>query len=135
MHSGKLWTPEGHGFEPVDGAWWSLLVRQARGFRAIYAELCALERLVRVGSGAEGRRDEPAEGGSSRRREASRSTGLPVERPAGPPTNSFHRHFPTESAQNQGFSLEKPLDEGAQNFIRNLLATAHKVGFGGGVVS
>ncbi|MBU2288425.1 MAG: helix-turn-helix domain-containing protein, partial [Gammaproteobacteria bacterium] len=33
MHSGRLWTPEGHGFEPRDGAWWSLLVRQARGFR------------------------------------------------------------------------------------------------------
>ncbi|MDO8450015.1 MAG: VC1465 family Xer recombination activation factor [Rhodoferax sp.] len=33
MHSGKLWTPEGHGFTPECQGWWSLLVRQARLFR------------------------------------------------------------------------------------------------------
>lgn len=36
FHSGKLWTPEGHGFEPQDSSWWSLLVRQARLFRQMY---------------------------------------------------------------------------------------------------
>ena len=46
MHSGKLWTPEGFGFEPVDGKWWSLLVRQARCFRACYAELLDVRRAL-----------------------------------------------------------------------------------------
>ena len=45
MHSGKLWTPEGFSFEPQDGAWWSLIVRQARSFRSVYAELSAMRRL------------------------------------------------------------------------------------------
>ncbi|TAM45194.1 MAG: hypothetical protein EPN61_06280 [Burkholderiaceae bacterium] len=35
FHSGKLWSPEGHGFEPQDAAWWSLLVRQVRCFRGL----------------------------------------------------------------------------------------------------
>ena len=30
MHSGKLWTPEGHGFIPSDSSWWGLMVRQDR---------------------------------------------------------------------------------------------------------
>ena len=46
MHSGKLWTPEGFGFDPTDGAWWSLLVRQARGFKASYDRANALERAM-----------------------------------------------------------------------------------------
>lgn len=43
FQGGKLWSPEGRSFEGTDGSWWSLLVRQAHGFR---------ELLVR---GAEGR--------------------------------------------------------------------------------
>ncbi len=38
MHSGKLWTPEGHGFTPHDQNWWSLLVRQARSATTLYRE-------------------------------------------------------------------------------------------------
>lgn len=53
LHSGKLWTPEGFGFEPQDGAWWSLLVRQARCFRLAYAEAhqlrCELRRAWQAG--------------------------------------------------------------------------------------
>lgn len=45
MHSGKLWTPEGFSFEPQDGAWWSLLVRQARSFRTLYERVNSSERL------------------------------------------------------------------------------------------
>lgn len=44
MHSGKLWTPEGFAFEPQDGAWWGLIVRQARCFKATYAELGQVRR-------------------------------------------------------------------------------------------
>ncbi|MBK7549629.1 MAG: hypothetical protein IPI20_18260 [Rhodoferax sp.] len=35
MHSGKLWSPEGHGFTPECQGWWHLLVRQAAMFRQI----------------------------------------------------------------------------------------------------
>lgn len=34
MHSGKLWSPEGLGFDPSDAVWWSLLVRKASQFDA-----------------------------------------------------------------------------------------------------
>ncbi len=45
--AGKLWSPEGFGFEPQDAAWWSLLVRQARGFRSLYArQMSGREVLV-----------------------------------------------------------------------------------------
>lgn len=36
MHSGRLWSPEGHGFEPHDSNWWGLLVRKARLFGEMY---------------------------------------------------------------------------------------------------
>ena len=52
MHSGKLWTPEGFGFDPTDGSWWSLLVRQARGFRGQYERANRLERVMRSGAEA-----------------------------------------------------------------------------------
>jgi len=46
MHSGKLWTPEGHGIAPEDGSWWSLLVRQARCFRTLYQRTGDFERAL-----------------------------------------------------------------------------------------
>ena len=46
MHSGKLWTPEGRSIEPCDGAWWSLLVRQARSFRGLYYRTRDFERAL-----------------------------------------------------------------------------------------
>lgn len=36
MHSGKLWSPEGHGFTPDDSSWWSGLVRRARLFHQLF---------------------------------------------------------------------------------------------------
>ncbi len=53
MHSGKLWSPEGHGFEPRDSAWWSLLVRQAKSFKTLYEREMALSAAMRA-AGAEG---------------------------------------------------------------------------------
>lgn len=47
FHSGKLWTPEGRPIGPQDGSWWSLLVRQARSFRAAYGELHRLRQELR----------------------------------------------------------------------------------------
>jgi len=46
MHSGKLWTPEGHPIGPEDGSWWSLLVRQARCFRTLYQRSADFERAL-----------------------------------------------------------------------------------------
>lgn len=47
FHSGKLWTPEGRPIEPQDGAWWSLLVRQARCFHLAYDEANQLRYELR----------------------------------------------------------------------------------------
>ena len=99
MHSGKLWTPEGFGFEAVDGAWWSLLVRQARAFKTLYERSGALERQL-AGIGAEGLAEvTSACAGASARREVPGPAGLPVGRRAAPP-NSFLRHFPTREGRN-----------------------------------
>lgn len=52
MHSGKLWTPEGHGFLPSDSSWWGLLVRQARTWKVMYDRSRALEdMMIRGGRG------------------------------------------------------------------------------------
>ncbi len=67
MHSGKLWTPEGHPIEPRDGAWWSLLVRQARSFRTQYSENTQLRAQLRLARlEADARRGDPARGESLR---------------------------------------------------------------------
>lgn len=46
MHSGKLWSPEGYGFDPLDSSWWGLLVRRARLFGVVYDENVGLQRLL-----------------------------------------------------------------------------------------
>lgn len=38
LSAGRLYTPEGFELAPHEVSWWSLLVRQARSFRALYAE-------------------------------------------------------------------------------------------------
>jgi Phage protein len=46
MHSGRLWSPEGHGFVPGDSSWWGLLVAQARLWREQYerGRQCAMRK-------------------------------------------------------------------------------------------
>lgn len=46
MHSGKLWSPEGHGFLPSDSSWWGLLVRKARLFGEMYDRDRELSKLM-----------------------------------------------------------------------------------------
>ncbi|MGY8540211.1 VC1465 family Xer recombination activation factor, partial [Paracidovorax citrulli] len=46
FHGGKLWTPEGYSFVGTDGSWWSLLVRQANGFRELFERNALLERQL-----------------------------------------------------------------------------------------
>lgn len=53
MHSGKLWSPEGYGFEPHDSSWWGLLVRKARLFKQLYDRETQLQALfIRAGGAA-----------------------------------------------------------------------------------
>ncbi len=42
LEGNVLITPEGRQITPHDGSWWSLLVRQAAGFRAVYDEATRL---------------------------------------------------------------------------------------------
>ncbi|OFN64405.1 hypothetical protein HMPREF2972_09080 [Neisseria sp. HMSC066B07] len=101
MHSGKLWTPEGFGFEPQDGAWWSLLVRQARSFRTLYARANALEQLIQAQGAARdvsGRGpacgDMPEAAGAA----PGHAEAKPAGRRAAPP-NLFLKHFRTRNYQ------------------------------------
>lgn len=48
MHSGKLWSPEGHGFVPGDASWWSLLVRRAACFSILYDRQAAMDQALRA---------------------------------------------------------------------------------------
>jgi len=97
MHSGKLWTPEGFGFEPQDGAWWSLLVRQARGFRATYERANALERaLLAKGAARRPGDGEPQADVDGRCAEPGPS-GSPEGRRAAPALNLLLTHFTTSS--------------------------------------
>lgn len=52
FHSGKLWTPEGHGIAPEDGRWWAQLVRQARAFRSSQQHVTELLDALRRSGGA-----------------------------------------------------------------------------------
>lgn len=52
FEAGMLITPEGRQITPQDGSWWSLLVRQAAGFRAVYDEVCRLRLALADLAGA-----------------------------------------------------------------------------------
>ena len=56
MHSGRLWSPEGHGFVPSDSNWWGLLVRKARLFEQMYERegqfRALIDRMQGAGSDA-----------------------------------------------------------------------------------
>lgn len=53
MHSGRLWSPEGHGFLPADSSWWSLLVRKSALFGQLYDRGRQLDVLFqRLGAGS-----------------------------------------------------------------------------------
>lgn len=36
--AGVLWSPEGHGFKPLDSSWWGLLCRRAALFHPLYQD-------------------------------------------------------------------------------------------------
>lgn len=57
FHSGKLWTPEGHGLLPHDAACWSNLARRAQLFHVVLKEnhrlRCALAQQAQERSAPE----------------------------------------------------------------------------------
>jgi hypothetical protein len=113
MHSGRLWSPEGFGFDPVDGQWWSLLVRQARAFRASYARVNTLERAL-MAEGAERRpRDgEPEADVDGRRAEPGPSSEAEGRREA-PALNLLLTHFTTDAYDGLSFGVRGQ----APNFV------------------
>lgn len=103
MHSGRLWSPEGHGFVPGDSSWWGRLVSQARLWREEYERARQFDLLMlRTGRAAPlPVRDAPASqaGGG-----ADRPNG-PAGRAAKPPgPNLFKGHFGTKRGKNGALS-------------------------------
>jgi hypothetical protein len=95
LHSGKLWTPEGHGIEPRDGVWWSLLVRQARCFRTLYQRQAGFDVALRAASATEGTRSAGGAGAV-----AARASGAPHEAVGG---------LGSSSAMRKSIRVESPL--------------------------
>ena len=64
-----LITPEGRQITPQDGSWWSLLVRQAAGFRSVYDEATRLRlelaEVTRAATAAFERQAQRAESGEA----------------------------------------------------------------------
>ncbi|RRD42523.1 hypothetical protein EII18_05365 [Comamonadaceae bacterium OH3737_COT-264] len=79
MHSGKLWSPEGYGFNPHDSAWWSLLCRRAAYASELHAQLSVLKRGLAPLRASVGSDSELASAPGQLRRE----TALAARRAAG----------------------------------------------------
>ena len=89
LEAGMLITPEGRQISPQDGSWWSLLVRQAAGFRAAYDEACQLRLALAELLG----------------RRAAGPAGLV---PSKTTAQSAAEPFKTASECNQSDTIEKP---------------------------
>ncbi|MGJ7499351.1 VC1465 family Xer recombination activation factor [Variovorax sp. ZT5P49] len=130
MHSGKLWTPEGFGFDPVDGAWWSLLVRQARAFKGQYDRANRLEDLMQAQGAARAAQAKEVTTLAGAALAAPGPSGLSEGRRAAPP-NLFLKHFGTQTRKNTGFSLEKQVSSFAITSIANWSVATNKGGANG----
>ena len=51
IHSGKLWTPEGHGLTPADAAHWYNLSRRAQLAGELFKENAQLKERLRAAAG------------------------------------------------------------------------------------
>jgi transcriptional regulator with XRE-family HTH domain len=100
FHGGKLWTPEGHGFEPRDSNWWSLLVRQARSFHSLYRDNLQLRAALRV----QGQTAAVVGDASASPETDAAGPGAPAlagDRRAAPGSNLFIEHFSKSESGNQ----------------------------------
>lgn len=99
MHSGKLWTPEGHGFAPTDAAWWGLIVRKARLFDQLYAKSAVLDRITRANNRNAAAAPEGARGAAS----AGAAAAVPALPPGNHGENTAFHHL-KGSANGQGIA-------------------------------
>jgi len=116
FHSGKLWSPEGHGFDGHDCSDWHLLVRQAKFFPVMLRRVGELEAMLMTRTGAEGaaRADAvmQAERSTVAAGEATRRPAVAGGRREAPALNLSLRHFGTSNlsfAANAGAYAIKPV--------------------------
>jgi transcriptional regulator with XRE-family HTH domain len=115
MHSGRLWSPEGHGFIPGDSSWWGLLVSQARLWREQYDRGRQLDILMlRAGRGSLAASD--AAPGGMPRQAKTEPTGAAGRAAQPPGPNLLLSHFGTHQRCELPFSLGKP-DSGSKPLI------------------
>jgi hypothetical protein len=111
MHSGKLWSPEGYGFDPHDSNWWGLLVRRAAMFSNYYERDRQLDLLMqRLGPGpspAAARRAWPEAARSEADGDGPDGAAGRAAEPPGP--NLLLSHISTKSREKHPLSLEKPV--------------------------
>ena len=120
FHSGKLWTPEGHGFEPQDSKWWSLLVRQARSFRTIYERESAMRQAMRAGRTDAPVRQAVAEGSPDGRGGLDDPTGKAGGAAKPPRPNLLLEHFRTEDGNQGGLPLGKRANAALPSYKVNI---------------
>lgn len=100
MHSGKLWSPEGHGFGPLDSSWWGLLVRKAR----LFGEMYDRDRQLSVLMARAGRIDPATAGGAVAPPASVGASRTPTPEVAGaaqpPRPNLLLEHFTTRNNEN-----------------------------------
>ena len=98
MHSGRLWSPEGHSFLPGDSSWWGRLVSEARLWREQYERGRQFDMLMlRAG------RDAPARAGDAYASQARAGAARPngeAGRAAQPPgPNLLKEHISTSRSK------------------------------------
>lgn len=109
MHSGKLWSPDGYGFEPHDSSWWGLLVRKARLFKQLYDRETQLSHLLsRAGRSPSGEPGMPL--GIPGRRAESYPTSVAGRPPQAAGLDLSLGHFGTQEKQNRGLTPSGAID-------------------------
>lgn len=125
MHSGRLWSPEGHGFVPGDSNWWGRLVSQARLWREQYDRGREFDMLMlRAGRVAPDQgEDAPASRPGPAKPVPTGAAGRAAE-PPGP--NLFKGHYVTGGGQ-----IRPPTEGKAENGPAPANSPCEKRGDGG----
>lgn len=123
MHSGMLWSPEGHGFKPDDSSWWGLLVRQARMFKLLYDRQTQFRLLaIRAGDGV------AAAAGSALACPAGVAATSPdgaagrAAKPSG--LDLSNKHFRTHNKKNSPSSLVNPAIKNVAPATKSIVAVS-----------
>ena len=95
FYDGKLWSPEGRSFNPVDASWWGLLVRRASAFETLR------RRGAQGGSSTAAGESEASPAAGS---ESPGPTAVAVGRREAPALDLSHRHFGTRGQQTEAAS-------------------------------